>query len=77
MSKDVRFRELRKASEQERFPYKGIGARSYYEVDQSGHMHPLGTVAELRATIPKAQTGQYRSDIFYVDDVDALAAAGI
>jgi len=50
-------------------------------------MRQLSAVAELRAAIPKAKTGevallavwtgQYRSDIFYVDDIDALAAAGV
>ena len=86
MHKDPRFDGLRKASDQDRFPYKGIGPRSYYEVDADGTIRQLSAVAELRAAIPRAKagqvallavwTGQYRSDIFYVDDIDALEAAG-
>ena len=87
MSEDRRFDGLRKTSEQDRFPYKSIGARSYYEVAPDGVMRQLTTVADLRAAIPRAKvreiallavwTGQYRSDIFFVDDADALESAGI
>lgn len=87
MSTDRRFDGLRKASEQDWFPYKGIGPRSYYEVAPNGMMRQLTAVADLRAAISKAKTGeiallavwtgQYRSDIFFIDDIDALEAAGI
>ena len=87
MKRDHRFEALRKTSEQDWFPYKGIGPRSYYEVDPDGVMRQFTGVAELRAAIVRAKagdvallavwTGRYRSDIFFVEDIEALEEADV
>lgn len=87
MTKDHRFAHLRQASQQDWFPYKSIGARSYYTVTSDGVMRQLHAVAELREAIQGAKqgdvallavwTGQYNSDLFSIDDVSAIETAGI
>lgn len=70
-----------------RFPYKGIGPRSYYTVTSDGVLNQLHAVGELREAIKRAKqgevallavwTGQYNSDLFFIDDLDAIESAGI
>lgn len=87
MTRDHRFDKLRQASQQDWFPYKAIGPRSYYTVTAEGVFHQLHAVGELREAIQQAKhgkvallavwTGQYNSDLFFIDDVDAIESAGI
>jgi hypothetical protein len=84
---DHRFAHLRQASKQDWFPYKGIGPRSYYTVTPDGVLNQLHAVGELREAIKRAKhgevallavwTGQYNSDLFFIDDLDAIESAGI
>lgn len=87
MTRDHRFAELRQASQQDWFPYKAIGPRSYYTVSADGVFNQLRAVGELRGAIQQAKegkvallavwTGQYNSDLFFIDDLDAIESAGI
>lgn len=87
MTRDDRFAQLRQASQQDWFTYKSIGPRSYYTVTSDGILRQLHAVAELRDAIQAAKrgevaplavrTGQYNSDLFHIDDIDAVQAAGI
>ncbi len=58
MSQDHRFAHLRQASQQDSFPYKGIGPRSYYTVTGDGVFNQLRAVGELREAIRQARQGK-------------------
>ena len=76
VTQDHRFAHLRQASQQDRFPCKSIGPRSYYTVTADGVLNQLHAVGELREAIKRAKqvevallavwTGQYNSDLFFM-----------